>query len=291
MRSTSRRTRLQLGLVGALALLATACDLAAIPGDGPTRFRDEVFSGVTVTNNVQYGSAISQTGVATVLRYDLYQPSGDTSTARPLIIWIHGGSFAGGNENSPELVDQANVFARKGYVNASISYRLSAQGCTVVNAACVESIADAIEDAQAAVRYFRAHAAELRIDPDRIAVAGTSAGAITAMNVAFGTPAAETSGTPGVPDDVQAGISLSGGVIFTNNIDPTDARTLLFHGTADNVTPYSWAEATVAEAKADGLASYLISWEGAGHVPYVQHRGQIIGLSTNFLYHSLELGG
>jgi len=277
-------------LVGLLALVVGACDLLPPAGAAPLRYRDEVFTGVTVTNDVTYGSALSQTGVPTTLRFDLYQPTSDTETGRPLIIWIHGGSFAFGNENSPELVDQANVFARKGYVSASISYRLSAQGCTAVTTTCVESIIDAIEDAQAAVRFFRANASAYGIDPDRIAVAGTSAGAITALNVGYGTPVPGNSGTPGPSSAVGAAVSLSGGVIFTGSIDPSDANALLFHGTADPLVPYSWAQATAEEAGKDGLRAYVISWEGEGHVPYVGHRAEIIDLTTNFLYNTLDLG-
>jgi acetyl esterase/lipase len=286
----ARRRAPWVALVGLLALVVGACDLLPPPGAAPLRYRDEVFTGVTVTNDVTYGSAISQTGVPTTLRFDLYRPTGDTVTGRPLIIWIHGGSFCCGNENSPELVDQANVFARKGYVNASISYRLSAQGCTVVSTSCVESIIDAIEDAQAAVRFFRANAAAYGIDPDRIAVAGTSAGAITALNVGYGTPVPGNSGTPGPSSAVGAAVSLSGGVIFNGSIDPSDANALLFHGTADTLVPYSWAQATAKEAGKDGLRAYVITWEGEGHVPYVAHRTEILDTTTNFLYNTLDLG-
>ena len=72
-----------------------------------------------------------------MLKLDLYEPTGDTAPLRPAVVWVHGGSFKSGSKTSAELVDQATVLGRKGWVGASISYRLSAQGCTVVNAACV----------------------------------------------------------------------------------------------------------------------------------------------------------
>jgi len=276
-------------LVVVLALLASGCDLLRPEGEGSLRFRDAVFTQVAVTPNVTYGAAVSQAGVLTSLKFDLYEPTGDTMDERPLVIWIHGGSFAFGTKTSPEIVDQANVFARKGYVNASISYRLSAQGCTVVNAACVESIVDAIEDGQAAVRFFRAHAEEYGIDPDRIAVAGTSAGAITALNVGYGTPVPGNSGTPGPSSAVRAAVSLSGGVLFTGSVGPGDANALLFHGTADTLVPYAWAQTTANEAEKDGLKAYLITWPGEGHVPYLQHRTQILELTSNFLFNTLDV--
>ena len=48
------------------------------------------------------------------------------------------------------------------------------------------------------------------------------------------------------------------------------------------------AKATVDSAHDAGLEAYLITWEGAGHVPYTQHRQEILDLSRNFLYHSLD---
>ena len=128
---------------------------------------------------------MNQQGQTVTLLADVYRPAGDTATGRPLIIWVHGGSFCCGNKTSPEIVDQATQFAHKGYVTASISYRLNPGGCSVPNEACVHAIFDARADAQSAVRFFRTNAATYGIDPDRIAIGGTSAGAITALGVAY----------------------------------------------------------------------------------------------------------
>jgi len=55
---------------------------------------------------------------------DIYEPTGDAVTERPAIVWVHGGSFCCGDKGSAEIVDEANTFARKGYLNVSINYRL-----------------------------------------------------------------------------------------------------------------------------------------------------------------------
>src|SRR5205814_49223 len=84
---------------------------------------------------------------------DMYAPTGDTLTKRPAIVWVHGGGFAGGDKTSGELVDESNVFSKKGYVNVSIDYRLYAQGCSAAAGAqtgCLTAITDAQHDAQAA---------------------------------------------------------------------------------------------------------------------------------------------
>jgi acetyl esterase/lipase len=276
------RRRLVIVLVACLSLLA-ACDFRTIVPPGPpgTRYRDEIFTAVTKTADVSYGSAVNQQGQTVNLLLDVYQPTGDTVTAdRPAVIWIHGGSFRSGNKSSPEIVDEANTFTRKGYVNISINYRLSTNGCTVIAEECLIAIQQAMEDAQNAVRFVKNNAAAYGIDPTRIAVAGTSAGAITAVNVGF-TP--QTAGAPATSSSVRAAVSLSGARILST-ANPGDAPVLLFHGTADPLVPYQWAVDTVNEAKASGLIAFLTTWEGAGHVPYAQNRTQIINETTNFLW-------
>jgi acetyl esterase/lipase len=253
------------------------------PGPAPLRYRDAVFGSVSTTSNIVYGSAVNNSGQTVTLLLDLYEPVGDTITERPAIVWVHGGSFATGSKTSPELVDQANVFSGKGYVNASISYRLEPPGCSAggVTPLCIIAIVEAFEDAQNAVRFLRTNAAGYGIDPDRIAISGTSAGAITALNVGFATSDDPTAA-------VGAAVSLSGARLL-GTFDPGDAPSLLFHGTSDFVVPYQWAVNTVTGALDAGLDSFLTTWTGAGHVPYVANRTQILTQTQNFLYWEMDL--
>jgi acetyl esterase/lipase len=253
------------------------------PGDAPLRYRDAIFANVTVTSNVTYGSAVNNSAQTVTLLLDVYEPTGDTITARPAIVWVHGGSFAVGDKTSAELVDEANVFAKKGYFNVSINYRLEPPGCAAASPTvqCVIAINEAWQDAQTAVRFLRTNAATYGIDPTRIAIGGSSAGAITALNVGFTSAEDPTA-------SVAAAVSLSGGrLIGTPNTG--DAPSMLFHGTADNIVPYSWATSTVSAATAAGLDSFLTTFPGAGHVPYVQNRTTILDQTQNFLYWEMEL--
>jgi acetyl esterase/lipase len=278
-------------LLLAVVFGASGClENVAPPGDGPLRYRDAVFSDVTRTDGIVYGSAVDESGATQQLVLDLYEPSGDTVSARPAVVWVHGGSFRFGDRTSPELVDEATTLGRQGYVGVSIEYRLSSVGCSAGGAtpACLGEIVDAKHDAQAAVRFLRAHATQYRIDPDRIAVAGTSAGAITALNVAYGADDPGTSGNPGQSSTVRAAVSLSGAAILTQP-DPGEPPTLLFHGTADPLVPYAWGKATAETAQSEGLVSDLVTWEGDGHVPYVQHRAEILEQTSNFLYWTMDL--
>lgn len=92
---------------------------------------------------------------------DLYLPA-HTTNALPVIVWVHGGAWrAGSKENCP-----ARRYVARGYAVASINYRLSRQAIFPAQ----------IEDCKAAIRWLRAHAAEYRLDPERFAAWGSSAG-------------------------------------------------------------------------------------------------------------------
>ena len=273
-------------LVAALVVVGSACDFPNLnpPGAAPLRYRDEVFTTVVKTADVTYGSAVNLSGQTVTLKLDVYQPPlTDPITSRPAIVWVHGGSFCCGNKSSAELVDEANTFAKKGYVNVSIDYRLEPGGCSAggptVN--CLRAIKEATQDGQTAVSWLRTNAAAYGVDPTRIAIGGSSAGAITALQVGYAT--AETPASA-----VRAAVSLSGGNVFSP-IGAGDAPALLFHGSADTTVPYQWAVDTVNKAQAAHLDAYLETWPGAGHVPYVEFRTQILTQTTNFLWWEMDL--
>lgn len=273
-----------------ICLAVTGCDLRLLnpSGDAPLRYRDEVFSGVTKTPDLTYGSAVDQYGVTQALKLDMYRPTGDTVANRPAIVWVHGGSFSSGSKTSPELVDESNTFARKGYVNVSINYRLSHLGCIPVSAECITAIRDAWHDAQAAVRFLRANAATYGVDPTRIAIGGSSAGAITALNVLYGPDEVGSSGNPGYASTVRAAVSLSGASILTTP-DPGEGPALFFHSTRDPLVSFSWAASTYYNATKAGDHAELTTWDEATHVPYAQHRDQIVAETTNFLWYLMDI--
>jgi predicted esterase len=146
-----------------------------------------------------------------------------------------------------------------------------------------------MEDAQTAVRFVRANAVTYGVDTTRVAIAGTSAGAITALNVGYN-PMVGGAGDdyPGFSSAVGGAVSLSGSVIL-GAPSAGDAPALLFHGTNDTLVPYQWAVNTVNNALDAGLDAFLTTWQGAGHVPYTQNRTQILEQTTNFLYWELDL--
>ena len=207
------RRHLVLPVLAVLAVVASACDWPNIApqGSAPLRYRDQLFSAVTVTPNITYGSAVNLEKQTVTLQMDMYQPTGDSVRDRPAIVWVHGGSFCCGDKTEADIVDEATTFAEKGFVDVSISYRLESPGCTGTDSNCAAAIAEAFEDGQTAVSFLRAHAAAYGIDPNRIAIGGTSAGGITALNVGYSSsedPAAQ----------VRAAVSLSGAYLGVSGV-------------------------------------------------------------------------
>jgi acetyl esterase/lipase len=236
--------------------LATAC--TPPPPPGSQRYLDEVFANVTVQRDLQYGEATDEHGQPEVLRLDLYQPAGDTATNRPVIVWVHGGGFTRGDKGDSLPVQYATRWAKRGYVSASINYRLREDGSG-------GGALDAQHDAQAAVRWFRANAATLGIDPDRLGIGGTSAGAITSLLVNYHSDDPGSSGNPGFSSEVAAASSIAGclygGTVF---VDPGELPVLLIHGVDDQRVPYECAVATRDAAVAAGNVAELVSRQG-GH--------------------------
>lgn len=120
--------------------------------------------------------------------YDFFPATADASSPAPLLVWVHGGAWRfGTNQALRDTVlrtpdgEQPNTqalmraaFQQAGWAVASINYRYSHQAL----------FPGALHDVKEAVRFFRAHAHEFGIDPQRIAVAGGSAGGHLSMMVA-----------------------------------------------------------------------------------------------------------
>ncbi|OYP34176.1 calcium sensor EFh [Rhodopirellula sp. MGV] len=124
----------------------------------PRQGRPTVPSDVIVQRDVVFG-----TGGGRDLKMHLVLPK-DSTTPRPAYVWIHGGGWMGGTKDGG--VAKVTPMVRKGFVGATIEYRLTGEAPFPAQ----------IEDCKCAIRYLRAHAKDYNIDPDRIAVGGSSAG-------------------------------------------------------------------------------------------------------------------
>jgi predicted esterase len=264
-------------------------------GCNSIRYLDDITTEVTSTT-VQYGSNINAAKDTQKLLMDIIQPKVDTLSRRPVIILAFGGGFVGGKRQDMLLF--ANVFSKKGYVSASIDYRLwdVAKLGAADSSNIVPVMIQALGDMKASIRFFYKSAREgnpYKIDTNNIIVGGISAGAIIAMHVAHmdstdNIPAflrtvianqggfEGNSGNLGYSTKVKGVINMSGGLYRAEYIDAGDPSFVSYHGTADVVVPYdrglnvynfiSEGSATCQrQAQKVRLPSYLYTVQGGGH--------------------------
>jgi dienelactone hydrolase len=219
---------------------------AEVRGDG-IRYRDEVFRGYSVESDLEYGRAVDHLGHRQDLLLDVLEPAGDTAPVRAAVVWVHGGFFKRGSKTVEWYQDVRDQYVKAGYVVFSINYRLNdslPRGLaptlqTLRLEEYIQEARDAAHDAQAAVRWVRAHAADYRLNADQIAVAGHSAGGIISQMVAWNSEDPGNSGTPGVSSRVAAAVSAAGGTLpgVLTFIGLNEPPILLSHGLADDVVP------------------------------------------------------
>ncbi|MGB8858647.1 MAG: alpha/beta hydrolase [Ilumatobacteraceae bacterium] len=266
------------------------------------RYRTQIFSGAT-SSTVTYGTAPDLvTGQPVALQLDVYRPVGDTATSRPLLVWIHGGAFLNGNRG--QMAGEAVAYARLGYVTASISYRLDpGNHCLQVQsglytgdeliaerARCERAILGARDDAAMAIAWLRGHAATYGIDTTRVAVGGSSAGAITAIHVG------QTLNTPGSPPpaaaQVSAVLAMSGCNYVDHSIDAFDAPIAISASGGDPLVPFTCSVATADAAAAVGTPVQRNFYElESAHAQalYAAHRDEIDRSWRLFLIDHLHL--
>jgi len=163
------------------------------------RYLDEVFTDVDVTPDVIYGANVTIiTGSPTLdtLKMDIYEPQGDTALARPVIIYLHTGSFlpvplngqCTGDKSDSATVEMCKRFARKGYVAIAMNYRLGwnpAGDQDTRTGTLLNAVYRAIQDAKSCVRFLRQSIAiaanPYRVDDSRIALGGQGSGGYVAL--------------------------------------------------------------------------------------------------------------
>lgn len=153
--------------------------------------------------NIDYGSSVNFLGKLDTLKLDVYQPTcNDASVvnSKPLLLWVHGGGFISGDKSEANITNLCKEFAQRGYVTASINYRLGfiadeqAWNCNFPNYSCVfatdsaewyRAYYRAVQDGKGALRYLINRSAEFNIDPNNVFVAGESAGAFIALGISL----------------------------------------------------------------------------------------------------------
>ena len=269
------------------------------------RYASNVFTNYTQTNAIQYGQNATWTGSNQNLTLDFYEPTGDTASARPLIIWTHGGSFLTGTSADIDMASLSQRFAKKGFACASINYRLGFFPIDSANA--VKAVLRAVQDLKAAVRFFykdrKTGVNTYRIDTNHIFIGGSSAGAITSLHYAYMDSSCEVipyigqstfnslggsegnSGNPCYSTKVHGVINLCGALAKYWWGKPSSSSWVplcSMHGTNDGTVKYNRGVANPGTPllyldgsrmlyeweQANSVQSNFYTYHGAGHVPY-----------------------
>lgn len=175
MSTTNWTRRVFLGTLGASVAAARAAQ-----AQGPAPVPNPAREAANVERDVVYGK-----GGSVDLHCDVYKPPAGAPSKRMAIVHLHGGGFTGGNKNN--LAARLQAQSALGYVNVAVQYRLAG----------VARWPAQIEDVKTAIRWTRANASTLGIDPARIAVAGYSAGGHLALFAAGTQNSAQYEGSGG----------------------------------------------------------------------------------------------
>jgi acetyl esterase/lipase len=241
-----------------------------LPARAGTRYRDPVFEQVIETEDLVYGHATTSEGEELDLILDLFVPEGDDTTGRPAIVLAPGGGFTNETKDEPIVVELATRFARRGYVTATIDYRvrpeIAYQDLIVGSLAgqLPDAMHDAQHDMQAAVRWMRANAAAFGVDADTIVAGGFSAGASMALEAAYNPDDPGDSNDLDVPSDVAAAVSLSGAT-DPRRIETGRPPVAMFNGVQDTTAPYLTAVLACGVATILGNVCELSTFPGSGH--------------------------
>ncbi len=293
-----------------------------LAGQTTYRYTDSLFTAVQTHTDLGYAtapelnspymgeSATHKTG----LTLHIFQPSNDELALRPMLICAHGGAFVTGNKEHDDMMAFCREFAQRGYVTATMEYRLGMNPASRVSGE--RAVYRALQDSRAAIRFIREKAAEFGVDTSRVYFLGSSAGAFIGLHNLFMNETAERPASTGAistfpptpnngPDlggyDAirsqsshnpypNAVIALWGALKDTILIKKDDEKIPVFlvHGEDDIIVPFglghpfqspalpgTYGSKTIAEKfKTIGYPHETYFVKGAGHEFYGVYNGQ-----------------
>ncbi|TVR39860.1 MAG: T9SS C-terminal target domain-containing protein [Cryomorphaceae bacterium] len=289
------------------------------------RYITSPFESERTIEDLDYHSALALSGLClsesstSFSDYDLdvYEPVGDALSARPCIVFAHGGSFLAGNKRTNPVPDYCQQMAQRGFVVFSINYRKCFNPLSTNSG--VRAVYRAVQDMKAAIRFVKANANSFGVDTAMVFAGGNSAGAIMALHAAYlddSERAADLPATYMNPDlgclncvgsnqlffgKPKAVINLWGALADTAWIAGSNNFPVVsFHGTADNVVyfdtnhpfdfplfPELMGSGPVHQRLENaGIEQLLFTLKGQGHEPWNEqpYMDLIVEESARFLY-------
>lgn len=244
---------------------------------------------ITVTKDIAY-----RKGNSNAWKLDLAMPANFGGELRPAIVLIHGGGWAAGSKSDVVFQKMMVDYAKKGYVTMSVEYRFTGEAPFP---AC-------IEDVKCAVRWLRANAKDLRVDPNRIGAYGHSAGAHLALMLAM-TPknteldgdsewkeyssavAIAAAGSP--PTELGTDIPMANPIWWPiGYIGANHPPMFLIQGTADNLVLPERTRDFVTKMKASGADIKYLEVDGGHGIAYDQKLEIIVPAIESFFAEHLH---
>jgi len=233
--------------------------------------------GVRTEHDVDY------LGAGRAEKADLYLPAEVKPGQRfPAVVIIHGGGWRSGDKRAGREINIGTTLARNGYVGMSINYVL------IKDSGTKPTWPQNLHDCKQAVRWLRANAERLHIDPDHIGAIGGSAGGHLASMLGVAGTEFEPPGEGSTR--VQCVVDLYGPMLWFSqrdfgmfrktraeapelyrqasplaHIDKNDPPMLILHGTADKTVPVSDSEAFAEALKKAGVEHELVIIPDAPH--------------------------
>ncbi len=208
----------------------------AIFVNGQTKYVDNLFSDVRL-RTFDY---------ADTLNLDFYDASNDNLTDKPLLILVHGGGFSAGQRNGGEETNFGKSFAKKYYAVASIDYRLSRKGksfgCDCASATKIKTYVEAVDDFSKAMHYLATYASDFKINPEKIILVGSSAGAETVLDAIILKYHYLFKNVISPKGNIIGAVSFSGATLNEDYLPEDSAVPMLFfHGEKNDVVPLATA--------------------------------------------------
>ena len=223
------------------------------------------------------------------LYLDFYTPE-QVNDSTICMVYVFGGGFIGGHRDGKWEKAYFKQLVDEGFMVASIDYRLGLKGAKNIGIFNTDPVEKAVymatEDAISALHYLLEHAKELKVNKDYMVMIGSSAGAITSLQVDY----AMCNGflnSDILPEDFRlAGVVSYAGAIFSHEgkvqyRKREPAPTMMFHGMKDNLVSYKGISfLNVGFFGTDALVKRFEKYD----YPYFARRFEGYG-------HSVALGG
>lgn len=233
-----------------------------------------------VQMDVQYKLGSTEAGDVSLL-LDIYQASNVCNGRRPVILYVHGGGFRNGSKNVEGIREFSELVNQRGIDVVSINYRLLGDApvlsdrfkVAAFDAAfagtdydgdidLINAVFAAKEDAVDALNWMESNQSNYCFDTTRLGFAGTSAGAITVMRVAY------SLNTYGIDRPEPAAVlNVFGTLITVDDLEFREAPFISIHGQQDEVIPFQESEKLAARADEIGVPYSYYLVENGDHDP------------------------